>query len=398
MKTVGLVTEYNPFHNGHLYHLKNSLKVTNSNYSIIAMSGNFLQRGEIAILDKWTRAKIAVECGADLVLEIPNIFCSQSAEFFALGSILVLNSINIVDSICFGSELGDSNSILQFAKFLNNEPIEFKNSIKCLLKQGLSYPTAREKALSKYFNNIDILKSPNNILGIEYCKSILKLNSKMKPYTINRFNSNFHDLELNGNICSASAIRNHLLNKENLNDLKNFLPSTSFNSLKNQNFVFNDSLFEYFKFIIFRSFNELNDIQEVNEGIENRIFQSLLKSNSYEAFLINLKNKRWPMNRIKRMFINILLDIKKDDLNFCKSLKTLPYIQILAFNDNGRKLLKKIKKTTNSKLLSDSKFFKATNKFEQILIDTDLKANHLFSLAKKESFNCQFKKFPKFIQ
>lgn len=229
MNITGLIVEYNPFHNGHIYHLQKSLEKTNADASIAVMSGNFIQRGEPALFDKFSRAKAAVESGVDLVVELPSIYASQSAELFAKGSVALLNSLGCVNSICFGSEEGNINALYLIASILCLEPQEFKEKLSSYLSEGMLFPTARNKALFDYinspdfsfgdnFNNIDlseerlndILSSSNNILGIEYIKQLISLKSEIKPFTIGRIHSEYNSEEISGNINSATAVRKKL--------------------------------------------------------------------------------------------------------------------------------------------------------------------------------------------
>ena len=250
MNVTGLIVEYNPFHNGHIYHLQNSLEKTNADASIAVMSGNFIQRGEPALFDKFSRAKAAVESGVDLVVELPSIYASQSAELFAKGSVSLLNSLGCVDSICFGSEEGNIDALYLIASILCSEPKEFKEKLSLYLSEGMLFPTARNKALFDYINSkfeyikpqvdcmnpqIDcitsqdfiiennfkdmdlseerlnsILSSSNNILGIEYIKQLISLKSNIKPFTIGRIRSEYNSEEISGNINSATAVRKKL--------------------------------------------------------------------------------------------------------------------------------------------------------------------------------------------
>ena len=187
MKIVGLITEYNPFHNGHLYHLEKSKSITGCDYTVSVMSGNFLQRGEPALTDKWIRAKMAIDNGVDLVIELPTLYACQSAEFFAYGAIKLLDSLNVIDYVSFGSEVGSIKDLKKIASILVNEPKEFKDILRDTLKLGIAFPKARSQALKKYLtlknitidNVEDILNNPNNILGIEYIKALLKIDSKI---------------------------------------------------------------------------------------------------------------------------------------------------------------------------------------------------------------------------
>ena len=213
MKIVGLITEYNPFHNGHLYHIKESLRVTGADAAVVVMSGDYVQRGTPAIMPKRIRAEMALMCGAGAVFELPVCYATGSAELFALGAVSLLESLGIVDSICFGSECDDLPSMEQLAELLLEEPEAYQILLKDYLKQGMSFPRARQEAILSYTEDprfAEILRNPNNILGIEYLKAIKKIGSRMEPYTIARRGAQYHDEELDSDYSSATAIRSLL--------------------------------------------------------------------------------------------------------------------------------------------------------------------------------------------
>ncbi|MBP3931541.1 MAG: nucleotidyltransferase [Peptostreptococcaceae bacterium] len=397
MKIVGLVVEYNPFHNGHLYHLNKSKEVTNATHSIAVMSGNFLQRGEPALFDKYTRAQIAVSNGVDLVVELPSLFACQSAEIFSHGAVTLLNSLNCIDSICFGSEEGDIQILYQIASILTNEPIQFKNILKAYLDEGLLFAVARSKALYDYIssNNLldipeeklnTILNSSNNILGIEYIKSLIRINSNIKPYTITRIKSEYNSEIISSNICSATAIRKVLKDYCELSDISNVVPYHTLyaieNSIKKEfNPMFDEYYFDIIKQIIVRDINNLNSYFDVNEGIENKIYKSVFTSNSLDSLQQDIKSKRYTLTRVKRILNNILLGITKEDMNKVKSISYIPYVRVLAFNDKGREIIKQIK--LNSDICIVNKFanidFNSDTLFET-LINYDIKASNMYNL------------------
>ena len=195
-KVLGIIAEYNPFHNGHLYHLEQSKKMTSSNYTVAIMSGNFTQRGSTSLIDKWSKAEIAIQCGVDLVIELPVLYAISSAENFAEGAIKTLDSLKVVDYISFGAETSDIDLLDKFAEVLYTEPKEYKTLLSHELKKGLSFPKARENALMMYLNDIrkyaNVLSSPNNILGIEYLKAMKKLKSNLHPISIARYETGYN--------------------------------------------------------------------------------------------------------------------------------------------------------------------------------------------------------------
>ncbi|SHJ66174.1 nucleotidyltransferase [Tepidibacter formicigenes] len=398
MKVLGLVVEYNPFHNGHLYHILESKKITNSTHTIAIMSGHFLQRGEPALFDKWTRAKMAVKSGVDLVIELPTLYSTQSAEFFSHGAINTLNSTKVVDSLCFGSEIGSADVLYKISEVLVNEPKEFKTELKKYLSDGLLFPVARSKSLFNYIqnNNIldikedelsSILNSSNNILGIEYIKSIIKLKSSIKPYTIKRIKSEYNSKDIETNICSATAIRELLKSTFDLDTLRKVVPKSTYdliNSQINDNFnpVFNSYFYELIIGTILREEKNIASYFEVNEGIENKIIDLALKTSSLEEFVMNIKSKRYTLTKIKRMLMNILLGIKKEDMLKVKNINTVPYVRILAFNNKGREIIKNIKQNSDIKLVNrlSNINFKKENEILNLFLKYDIKATNLYNL------------------
>lgn len=396
MNILGLIVEYNPFHNGHLYHLQKSKEITNSNYTVAVMSGNFLQRGEPALFDKYTRAKMAVKNGVDLVIELPTLFASQSAEIFAYGAINILNSLNCINSICFGSEEGDVNILKTISNILANEPLEFKASLKNYLDEGNLYPNARSLALFDYIskNNLvdiskeklfDVLNSSNNILGIEYIKSLIKLDSNITPYTITRIASDYNSTKISSNICSATAIRKALSKNNDISLIKNVVSKFTYDIIDEKIFsefnpVFDENYFEILSNIILRDSDKLNTYFEVNEGIENKIYQNVFNATSLNDLATKVKSKRYTHTKIKRTLNNILLGISKEDMLKVKNIKTMPYIRILAFNDKGRKIIKTIK--NNSQINIINKFSNVSfidDEISKIMINYDIKSTNLYN-------------------
>lgn len=397
MNILGLIVEYNPFHNGHLYHLEKSKKLTNATHTIAVMSGSFLQRGEPALFDKFTRAEIAVKNGVDLVIELPTVYSCQSAEFFSNGAIATLNSLNCVNSVCFGSEEGDVDILYAISKILVEEPEKFKIYLKQYLNEGLVFPTARSKALYDYINDNSIMKisqdklhnilnSSNNILGIEYIKSLIKFNSPIKPYTITRIVSQYNSSEINSNICSATAIRNTLKDSSNLIQIKNVVPNHTLNEIKNKmdtdfNPVFDYMFYDLLRGVIIRDYDNLNKYFEVNEGIENKIYSNIFNSNNLDELLSSTKSKRYTMTKIKRTLNNILLGITKDDVNNARDISSVPYIRVLAFNDKGRQIIKKIKDSSDVEIITKlSKINHINDPLFNTLIKYDIKSSNIYNL------------------
>ena len=423
MNITGLIVEYNPFHNGHIYHLQKSLEKTNADASIAVMSGNFIQRGEPALFDKFSRAKAAVESGVDLVVELPSIYSSQSAELFAKGSVALLNSLGCVNSICFGSEEGNINALYLIASILCLEPQEFKEKLSSYLGEGMLFPTARNKALFDYinspdfsfgdnFNGIDlseerlndILSSSNNILGIEYIKQLISLKSDIKPFTIGRIHSEYNSEEISGNINSATAVRKKLYeiisSKENNSsdideliksiqtstDITNSIPESTLNMITSnieKGFLpmYPEYFFETLISTIIRDKKNLESYFDISEGIENKIFKAALVAKNYDELLNLVKSKRYTMTRIKRCLNNILLGITKDDMELAKGINTIPYVRILAFNSKGREIIREIKKSSEIKIInkfSEVEHFMDDKNFK-FLIENDIKCTDIYN-------------------
>ena len=397
MNLLGLIVEYNPFHNGHLYHLQKSKEITKATHTIAIMSGSFLQRGEPALIDKYTRAEMAVKNGVDLVVELPTLYACQSAEIFSHGAIATLNSLNCVNSICFGSEEGNIDTLQTISKILVQEPEEFKLLLKSYLDEGLVFPTARSKALYKYISNNKlinltedklqtILNSSNNILGIEYIKSLLRLNSPINAFTINRIVSQYNSSDISNNICSATAIRNSLKDNSNMDTLQKVVPKPTYDEINNKinsnfNPVFDYMFYDLLKGCIIRDFENLDSYFEVKEGIENKIYANIFKCNTLDELISSTKSKRYTLTKIKRTLNNILLGIEKEDVMKTKNLCKVPYIRVLAFNDKGREIIKKIKDSSDIEIIT--KFSKVDHIDDPIfntLIKYDIKSSNIYNL------------------
>lgn len=304
-KVLGIIAEYNPFHNGHLYHLQNSIKTSGANYTVAVISGNFTQRGSTSLIDKWSKAQMALKNGIDLVVELPLLYSISSAENFAEGAIKILNSLNIVDYISFGTETNDIAILNNIANVLYKEPKDYKNLLSHELSKGISYPKARENALLMYLGDIrkygNILSSPNNILGIEYLKALKKVRSNIMPITMKRIEVGYNELSYKNNIASATAIRDIVKNNA-LDLLQNLVPQSTYNilmeNIKVGHIVPDLSTFE--KQIIYNlrkmSIQEIANLADVSEGLEHAIKNTANSCNSIVEFLNIIKSKRYTRN------------------------------------------------------------------------------------------------------
>lgn len=373
-KVLGIIAEYNPFHNGHLYHLENSKKLTGCDYTIAIISGNFTQRGSTSLIDKWEKTKAALLNDVDLVIELPVLYSISSAENFADGSVKILNSLGIVNYLSFGTETSNINALDKIAEILYNEPQGYKKILSDELKTGLSFPKARENALIKYLNDnsyLNILSSPNNILGIEYLKALKRQNSDIKPITISRTQVDYNSTEISNNIASATAIRNFIRNK-NFNIIKNLVPESTYsvlmNNVKSGHIITDISMFEKEILYILRrmSIEEIATLPDISEGLEFAIKNAVNSCNSISELLNSIKSKRYTTTRIQRILLYALLGITKSDMEISKS--SLPYIRVLGFNENGKKLVSEIsKKNPNINIITSVK------KFVDYSIDDNLK-------------------------
>ncbi|HHV59912.1 MAG TPA: nucleotidyltransferase [Clostridiaceae bacterium] len=362
MKVLGIVSEYNPFHNGHKFHLEKSREITGCDAVISVMSGNFVQRGEPAIIDKWTRTKMALLSGVDLVIENPCIYSAGSAEFFAGSAVKLLDSTGVVDCLCFGSESGNLDELSIAADILNNENELFKDLLQKNLKKGLSFPAAREATIREYLSQSgnkqleDTMKSSNNILGIEYMKAIKRLKSSMQPYTIKRTGNNYNDENITGIFSSANAIRNFIkksyagctVDKKNIyGELEKVMPKDCLDLLTDEFEKGTGPVFpETFGSLILGNLrklraDEIRELQDVSEGLENRIKHAANIAGDYETLLDMICAKRYTRTRINRVLFYSLTGITK---NMYDSFNGPPYIRVLGFNSKGLKLLTRIKK------------------------------------------------------
>lgn len=347
MTAVGMIVEYNPFHNGHKWHLDSAKNQTGCSCSIAVMSGNYMQRGEPAMFDKWARAQMAVLAGVDLVIELPVTSAVRSAQFFAEGGVRLLNSLGVVSHLCFGAECANLESLNEIAN-ATTKP-ETIDNIKELMKNGISYAAALEKSINKICDvSQDLIKSPNNILAVEYLKALNKFAPNIQPIVVERRQSNYHDKYIDSPFASATAIRTEILNKSiDWNKIERAVPETTLKFIKqllNNNsgpitpYVMSNLILAKIRTL---SLRDIESLPEVSEGLQYKIHECSLNANSYENFLDLIKSKRYPRTRLQRIAIHALLGITKTSLSLFDERGPL-YARILAFNEQGRGLLKKI--------------------------------------------------------
>lgn len=361
MKKIGIICEYNPFHNGHLYHINKIKEIFPNCLIILVMSGNFTQRGDVSIIDKWDKTKIALEYGVDLVAELPFAYASQSADIFSKGALKLLNNLK-VDYIVFGSESNNVEILTKLAK-LQLEDQSYNNLIKEYLKEGINYPTALSKALKK-ISKIDV-SSPNDILGLSYIREIIKNNYKIKAITIQRTND-FHQKNADKSIASATSIRNLIKTNKSIDP---FVPRKVIDYLKQP--IFLEDYFLILKYKILSS-ADLSIYQTVDEGIENRVYKSALVSNNLEELIMNIKTKRYTYNKITRMLVHILCDFTKEEAK----LYFNDFVRILGFNNLGKDYLNSIKKDINIPLITNF----STNHKQYLTLDS--RVSNIYNLLK----------------
>ena len=329
MHKIGIICEYNPFHNGHLYQIKKIKETYKDSLIIVCLSSCFMQRGEASILNKWDKTRLAIESGVDLVLELPFAFATQYQDIFAKGALTILNHLKI-DTLVFGSECNDIELLKNLASIQLKDD-GYNHLVKRYLDLGLNYPTSLSKAL---FDISGVkLDKPNDLLALAYIKEIIKNNYDIKPFSIRR-TSDYHNSNLDSDIVSASTIRKLLKDGVNVN---NYLPYNIYDYLSE---IDEDKYFALLKYQIINNIDCLDKFQTVDEGIENRIIKYINMVNSKEKLILKVKSKRYTYNKINRMFTHILTNFTKED---AKDLE-IEYLRVLGFNTRGKNYLNKIKK------------------------------------------------------
>ncbi len=329
MHKIGIICEYNPFHNGHLYQIKKIKETYKDSLIIVCLSSCFMQRGEASILNKWDKTRLAIESGVDLVLELPFAFATQYQDIFAKGALTILNHLKI-DTLVFGSECNDIELLNNLASIQLKDD-GYNHLIKRYLDLGLNYPTSLSKAL---FDISGVkLDKPNDLLALAYIKEIIKNNYDIKPFSIRR-TSDYHNSNLDSDIVSASTIRKLLKDGVNVN---NYLPYNIYDYLSE---IDEDKYFALLKYQIINNIDCLDKFQTVDEGIENRIIKYINMVTSKEELILKVKSKRYTYNKINRMFTHILTNFTKED---AKDLE-IEYLRVLGFNTRGKNYLNKIKK------------------------------------------------------
>lgn len=372
MTTVGIIAEYNPFHKGHQYQIQKIKEQTGADFIIVVMSGDFMQRGAPALIDKYSRTAMALAGGVDIVFELPVLFATSSSENFARAGVALLNQLGNVDYLCFGSELGNLAPLKEAANLLINEPVELSSILKEAMRAGNSFPVARNKALSSFLPYEESTwTSPNNLLAIEYLKAIEYVHSSITPITIKREGS-FHSDAMDTSFASASAIRKALAHAK---DVTAKIPRESLPYLSNHQLDWED-FYDFLSIEILKNWTNLTDYLDISTELSNRIQNVFSKSCSMEELCQNLKTKQYTYTRIQRGLLHILLGIKKD-------FKTdyAPYARVLGFRKEKSSFFKEVS--------SSIPLVTKMTKFHHPLLDLEIKASSIYELALKNKYQCK---------
>lgn len=374
MKILGIVVEYNPFHTGHLYHLEKAKEIVQPDLTIAIMSGNYVQRGEVAIIDKFKRSELAVKYGVDLVIELPFVYVSQSADYFCKGAIDLLYHIGVTDLV-FGSECGTIETFKEIAYAIKKQPETYNQYVKKSMNQGLRYPDACNQALSQLLGKSIV--TPNDLLGLSYVKEVIFNHYPINLHCIERSND-YHETTLN-KVASATALRKALFNHE---DVQDYLFDMSYYT----NLYKQSDFFDYLKYqIIIQDENSLKKLHLVDEGIENLLKKVIHQVNSYEELVTKLTSKRYTKTRIQRMLLHILLNNTKQEI---QNALNVDYLHILKMNQKGQEYLHHIKKTCDYKIIT------TLSSYKHPALDLEIKTSKLLSLLNPSILNQEFKNIP----
>ncbi|MCL2398543.1 MAG: nucleotidyltransferase family protein [Defluviitaleaceae bacterium] len=380
MKSLGIIVEYNPFHNGHSSHLANSKEINGCKKVVAIMSGNFVQRGEPAICDKWQRTKMALQAGIDLVIELPLYYATSSAGYFAKGAVTLLDKLGFIDCMCFGSEWANIDTLKECAQAISKEDEDFKNNIYKYLKLGLSYPAARAKAIESFLPNLyGFPDAPNNILGIEYIKALLELNSNIEPTTVLRSPG------------SAKDIRADI--KKEKNALSN-MPSYSWDILKDSLSIYGAADIDYLSPILqyilkTGSAKEIQSFVDVSEVLANRIIKCAKNNGLISEILLAAKNKSYTYLRLQRAVLHIILGITHDNLLAYESAGGPQYIRVLGFRKESADILKLLEKRAMLPVITNLKNIKDANlsPLAVQMLEEELNSTKLYSMAFSKHVN-----------
>ncbi|MFP4456262.1 MAG: nucleotidyltransferase [Clostridia bacterium] len=379
MIITGIIAEYNPFHNGHLFHLRKTREKTNPDLVIAIMSGNFVQRGEPAIFDKWTRTKLALINGVDIVIELPTIYATSSSENFANGSILALKAIK-ANNFVFGSESNNISNLREIAEISHSESSQFKKVLRKYLNQGLSYPQAYQETFNELHPElVNELNKSNNILGISYLEALLTKNLDIKAYSVKRIGNDYHDTTLKG-IASATAIRKKI---EDYDNIKNTIPSKAARVLKNHinkgyYLNLNDFSNTFFCLLKRATYGQLERLPEIEIGMVELLKNQAYSHKAISDFIDGCTSRRYTTSRIQRLLIRLLLNIDKNLYHSSLGQKDLPYIRILGMNVSKSKMIKQWQESLDVPIIQKTSIFNPENNFSKLSWELDLRATDIY--------------------
>ncbi len=398
MKICAIICEYNPFHKGHKKHIEEAKKLSNADAIMCIMSGNFTQRGEPALINKYMRSRMAIECGADIVVQMPTAYACSTAEIFATAGVKIANAFDKVTHLAFGCETTDTQTMNQLAKYLVEEPKEYKDKLKQYLSEGNSLPYSIEHAIldlveeeKVVFKNVDkikeILEQPNNILALEYLKALLRTKSKIKPVFISR-NGDYHSTALVGDDTSAYAIRTKLYQTGSVRSVKKYIPKEIYPLLKSEIAYFglpNKDLFADLSMYALKTKTkeEYQKVFDVREGIENRFIEQAKLSKDLNEILVEVKTKRYTYSNLKRIILSLLLDIRKEDVEAIKTLDVLPFVKVIAYKAERTDLLKAVSANTNIILRVNNVEKDQTGIYKR-LVDIEDRANQVYAMLQNK--------------
>ena len=385
MHVTGLITEYNPFPNGHLFHLKKARETTGADYTAVVMSGSFVQRGAPAVFDKYSRTRAALLSGADLVFEMPAPFSTASAREFASYAVALFTALGAVDSICFGSECGEIEPILRAARLLNEESESFKKRLQDFLKEGKTFPEARSAALAEEgAEEAKLLSSPNNILGVEYCQAVLRQRSPLSCFTIKREGNGYHDPSLNGALGSALAVRQALQSGTDVQALRFLLPDPSFDSVCRSIPVFLDDFSGLLNYRLLTE-QEPERYAEIRPELAARIKKLAPGFASFDQRIKELKSRQLTYTGVSRGLIHLILGIEQRQMDLFKEAGFAPYARILGFRKSAAPLLRRIKE--NSSIPVISKLAGAEKRLDPAgaaMLACEIQSSHLYQNVRCE--------------
>ena len=385
MHVTGLITEYNPFHNGHLFHLKKARETAGADYTAVVMSGSFVQRGAPAVFDKYSRTRAALLSGADLVFEMPAPFSTASAREFASYAVALFTALGAVDSICFGSECGEIEPILRAARLLNEESEPFKKRLQDFLKEGKTFPEARSAALAEEgAEEAKLLSSPNNILGVEYCQAVLRQRSPLSCFTIKREGNGYHDPSLNGALGSALAVRQALQSGTDVQALRFLLPDPSFDSVCRSIPVFLDDFSGLLNYRLLTE-QEPERYAEIRPELAARIKKLAPGFASFDQRIKELKSRQLTYTGVRRGLIHLILGIEQRQMDLFKEAGFAPYARILGFRKSAAPLLRRIKE--NSSIPVISKLAGAEKRLDPAgaaMLACEIQSSHLYQNVRCE--------------